>query len=73
MPYQDDPLFSLEVGTSAEDVSISKVMQRYVARNCKFFLFLPALYEVPTISPCLLRYNFEFFPRVSNGFMTFPM
>ena len=35
VPYQDDPLFNLKAGTSAEDVSISSVMRRYNARNCE--------------------------------------
>lgn len=34
-PYSSDPLIDLSAGTSADEVSIARIMQRYAARNCK--------------------------------------
>jgi hypothetical protein len=35
VPYSADPLIDLDAGTSADEVSIARIMQRYAARNCK--------------------------------------
>jgi hypothetical protein len=34
-PYAKDPLIELSDGTSADEVSIGRIMQRYAARNRK--------------------------------------
>ncbi len=66
MPYQDDPLFDLKAGTSADDVSISSVMRRYNARNCKFIIRTCACF---VFNVCEVRVTLRIFVYFSQTFV----
>lgn len=70
LPYANDPLIDLSLDTSAEDVSISKIMQRYNARN--FSMVYSKNYEmvertvnvVPSDNSSILYFNASMVIRI---------